>query len=175
MYFSYYRKKIPGPLETLSSSNDSDSADASSEDQSVQYYNGNLLLPIFSADNKILSPVEVMNILFNVGRSVSTQFVCTHQPLHVEHNRTFVVDLESLKSHEDVKCDDIGSWKNQSQNKFCFTKDENKWLLMEKKDEEISKLEFMTLKRQYFSLQGDEEDFRRRIDIVTSKLIIAVT
>jgi hypothetical protein len=46
---------------------------------------------------------------------------------------------------------------------------------MEKKDEEISKLECMTLKRQYFSLQGDGEDFRRRIDIVTSKLIIAVT
>jgi hypothetical protein len=86
-----------------------------------------------------------------------------------------VVDLESLKSHEDIKWDDIGSWKNQSQNKFFPTKDENEWLLMEKKDEEISKLECVTLKRQYFSLQGDGEDFRRRIDIVTSKLIIAVT
>ena len=119
-----------------------------------------------------LSPLEVMNVLFNVGKSVSAKLVCSHQPLQVEHNRTFLVDLQSLKSHEHVKCDDIGSWENQSYNRFLFTKDENEWAISNQNQaDKRSTAETVTLKREYYSLKDDDGncDFRRRIDSVTSK------
>ena len=42
------------------------------------------------------------------------------QPLRVEHHRSFVVDLEALRSVSDVKCDNMGSWRNNSSDKFYF-------------------------------------------------------
>lgn len=142
--------------------------------EDIQYYNGNLLLPIFSMENKTLSPVEVMNVLFNIGSSVNSNLVCSQQPLHVQHNRTFIVDLLSLKCKDDVKCDDIGSWKNQSYNKFLFRKNKNDWVFVDKKmDREVPANEIVSMKRHYFTLQGDEnnESFKRRIDTVTSKFL----
>ena len=156
---------------------DSDSCSSSCGPEDIEYYNSNLLLPVFSTDNKILSPHEAMNVLFSIDTSVSSELVCAHQPLHVQHNRTFIVNLDLLKCQEDIKCDDIGSWKNQSYNKFFFTKNENDWALLtrnqddESRNQENQIAEIVTLKRQYFSLQGDRDnqDFRRRIDLVTSK------
>lgn len=156
-----------------SSDSSGDFSETSSDiHKTIQYYNGNLLLPIYSMENKILSPVEVINVLFNIGSSVSSELVCSQLPLHVEHNRTFIVDLGSLKCQDDVKCDDVGSWKNQSYNKFLLTKQKNDWVLVDKKIVgEFPENEIVSIKRHYFTLQGDEnnEDFKRRIDTVISK------
>ena len=107
-----------------------------------------------------------MNVLFSIDTSVSSELVCAHQPLHIQHNRTFIVNLDLL----DIKCDNIGSWKNQSYNKFFLTKNENDWALLTR-NQENQIAEIVTLKHQYFSLQGDRDnhDFRRQIDLVTSK------
>ena len=162
------------PKTPTSSDSSGEFSETTSDDiqDTIQYYNGNLLLPIYSMENKILSPVEVMNVLFNIVSSVSSELVCSQQPLHVEHNRTFIIDLDSLKCKDDVKCDDIGSWKNQSYNKFLFTKQKNDWVLVDKKIvSEVSENKIVPMKRHYFTLQGDEnnEDFKRRIDTVVSK------
>jgi hypothetical protein len=45
----------------------------------------------------------------------------------VEHNRLFLVDLNALKSKNDIKCDESGCWINNSCNKFKFVKYEDKW------------------------------------------------
>ena len=111
-----------------------------------------------------------MNVLFSTDTSVSSELVCAHQPLHVPHNRTFIVNLDLLKCQEDIKCDDIGNWKNQSYNKndlVLLTRNQDD----ESRNQKNQIAEIVTLKRQYFFLQGDrdKQDFRRRIDLVTSK------
>lgn len=98
----------------------------------------------------------------------STAIVCTRQPLRVQHHATFIVDLESLKSREDIKCDDCGSWRSNSNTKYQFTKKYNAWFQIEK-DESQKEGESLTLKRDYFVLRGDT-DFRRRIDTIICKL-----
>lgn len=162
-----------GRKTPTSSDSSGDFSETSSDiHKTIQYYNGSLLLPIYSMENKILSPVDVINVLFNIGSSVSSELVCSQQPLHVEHNRTFIVDLSSLKCQDDVKCDDVGSWKNQSYNKFLLTKQKKVWVLVDKKIVgEFPENEIVSIKRHYFTLQGDEnnEDFKRRIDTVISK------
>ena len=133
----------------------------------ITYYNGDLLLPIYSTNQAVLSPLEVIRLLNNVGETVSNEFICTRQPLRIEHNGTFIVDLESLKSSEDIKCDDVGRWRNNSCNKYYFQKHDNDWIQQENRDF-CTDDDTVTLKRAYFKLQDDVK-FRRRIDTLFCK------
>ena len=36
--------------------------------------------------------------------------VCSMQPMNVEHNAVFIVNLGKLKSLKDIYCDDMGTW-----------------------------------------------------------------
>ena len=36
--------------------------------------------------------------------------MCVAPPINIAHNVTFLVDNASLKSPEDLKCDDMGAW-----------------------------------------------------------------
>ena len=51
----------------------------------------------------------------------SSPRICTIQPIEVYHHATFLVDLEALPSTQDIKCDDVGNWRNNSNNRFYFT------------------------------------------------------
>ena len=133
----------------------------------VTYYNGDLLLPIYSTNQTVLSPLEVVCLLNNVGESISNELICTRQPLRIEHNRTFIIDLESLKSSEDIKCDDVGRWRNNSCNNYYFQKHDNDWIQQENKDL-CTEDDTIMLKHAYFKLQDDVK-FRRRIDTVFCK------
>ena len=62
-----------------------------------------------------------MELLLNCQDYVDRSKICTAQPLRVQHNCTFIVDLSKLKDIADVKCNDLGSWKNNSHKKFGFS------------------------------------------------------
>ncbi len=47
--------------------------------------------------------------------------MCTAAPLNVAHNAAFLVDHRRLKNKNDVKCDDMGSWRNQGTRTIPFT------------------------------------------------------
>lgn len=38
--------------------------------------------------------------------------VCLRTPTNIQHNCTFLVDQSELRSRDDLKADDCGSWKN---------------------------------------------------------------
>jgi hypothetical protein len=95
--------------------------------EDVQYYKGNLLLPVLLDEKYVPPPQDVVDLLFGVGNLVLSLLVCNHQPVNVEHNRLFLVDLNALKSKSDIKCDDSGCWINNSWNKFQFVKYEDNW------------------------------------------------
>ena len=59
-------------------------------------------------------------MLFGVGKLVPSLLVCNRQPINVDHNRLFLVDLNTLKSKNDIKCNDSGSWINNSCHKYQF-------------------------------------------------------
>ena len=165
---SFNRKRPrPGTITSVSTDDSSESLIAESK---ITHYNGDLLLPIYSTKQIVLSPLEVIRLLNNVGESVSNELVCTCQPLRIEHNRTLIVDLEALKSSEDIKCDDVGRWRNNSCNKYYFQKHDNDWIQQENRDF-CTEDDIVTLKRAYFKLQDDVK-FRRRIDTVFCKCIV---
>ena len=88
-----------------------------------------------------------------------------HQPLEVYHHATFLVDLEALPSTQDIKCDDVGNWRNNSNDKFYFSvewMDDNSAQVTaaESSDPDVA-----TLKREYY-MQKHDNDFKKRIDIL---------
>lgn len=95
----------------------------------------------------------------------SSSKVCSIQPLEVCHHATFLVDLEALPSTQDIKCDDVGNWRNNSNDKFYFSvewMDDNSALVTaaESSDPDVA-----TLKREYYMLKHDN-DFKKRIDFL---------
>ncbi len=141
------------------------------DEESIECYNGNNQLPVFTKDPIVLRPHEVMELLVE-KKGFPACKVCTSQPLHVEHHRTFIVDLDSLKNTDDVKCDDMGGWKNNSSHKFPFKvrKSENDERLLVSPTNDKSDQNNVILKREYFSLRHDTfDDVMKRIDTILRK------
>ena len=46
-----------------------------------------------------------------MSKSLPENKICQIQPLGVNCNCTFIIDLDSV-SYEDLKADDVGSWKS---------------------------------------------------------------
>ena len=113
--------------------------------ENVEYYKGNLLLPVLCNEKYVPSPEEVVDLLFGVGKLLLSLLVCNRQPVNVEHNRLFLVDLNALKSKNDIKCDDSGSWINNSCNKYQFVKYEENWTQCSHVGSESEKITFNDL------------------------------
>ena len=154
--------------ENSSKSGDDTGGELSEEE--IEFYGGNTALPVYSKSRKVLSPAETVGLLTDRG-AFHLSKVCHRQPLQVQHHRTFIVDLTSLQSPQDVKCDDMGSWRNNSSSKFTFDVEWNegeiKMLTPVRKGCHKSSV---ILKREYFILNHNvENDLRKRIDTIVCK------
>lgn len=47
--------------------------------------------------------------------------LCVAPPINIAHNVTFLVDNDSLKKKEDLKCDDMGAWEHTGSPKKDIT------------------------------------------------------
>ena len=141
-------------------------------------------MPVFSRDPSVLKPEEVVDLLVKKKGLNNQLRVCRTQPLHVEHHCSFIVDLEALQNAADVKCDDMGAWKNNSSHKYYFQfghegdnvdngsdDDDNGndvTTIAPTKDRNAKNA--ITLKREYFALRHDiHNDVRKRIDTILRK------
>ena len=139
-----------------------------SEYEETEYYRENPAYPIYSKSKKVLSPEQTVDLLINDGALVLSK-VCHKQPLLVEHHCTFVVDISSLASPKDIKCDDMGAWRNNSSHKYAFSieYDENGKVGNIGAVSNNRSNRFIALKREYFQLKHDlHDDVRKRIDTI---------
>lgn len=76
---------------------------------SVEYYHENINLPVYGHPKHGYNCEEIVHILLNPV--FEKDLLCTTHPVSVEHNVSFVIDLNSLSNPNDVRADDLGSWK----------------------------------------------------------------
>ena len=57
-----------------------------------------------------LDTQEIVNAILDP--QLNEKHICSMQPVNVECNAVFIVDLEKLDSWKDINCDDMGSWKH---------------------------------------------------------------
>ena len=129
---------------------------------------------MYSREKDVCSPKDTVELLMNCETYVDRSQICSAQPLRVQHNCTFIVDLGKLKDTGDIKCDDLGSWKNNGSKQFSFhLEDEGGYLFAKSvcdSDDEENKF---ILRREYYQLRNPTTtDFRKRIDIIISKYFV---
>ena len=148
-------------LEESNRKTSRDENETSADEESIEFYNGNKALPVMSKNREVMPPKTVVSTLLQKDLTSSSK-VCSIQPLEVYHHATFLVDLEALPSTQDIKCDDVGIWRNNSNDNFYFNLE---WM---NDDAVVTAAELgdpnvAMLKREYYMLKHDK-DFKKRID-----------
>lgn len=128
-------------------------ASSESDDiDSIEFYKDDCRLPVFTKGRTALRPVDVVELLMS---PVPSDQVCSIQPLRVEHHRSFIVDLQSLRNTKDIKCDDMGRWRNNSSDKFYFkveTDDVGDFSIEMADKNSAGSEHVVMLRREYYSL-----------------------
>lgn len=75
---------------------------------SFEYYQGNINLPVYGHPKHGYNCEEIIHILLDPV--FKYELLSKTHPVSVEHNVSFVIDLNSLSNPKDVRADDLGSW-----------------------------------------------------------------
>ena len=75
----------------------------------TEYHCGRKDLPIFARQKKHLTTAQIVESLLDPELGPSQ--ICTTQPVAVESNLVFIVNLNHLKNAKDILCDELGAWK----------------------------------------------------------------
>ena len=130
-----------------------------------EYYNDNVDLPVFQCGRMEYTVAELVSILLG---NVSKEKVCKAQPVNVEHNCSFVVDLSCVNDPNDLRADDSGVWKHQGVRKSWVVMDNTRNILFQSRERPPQKQDIpqngrqYVLTRVYHALQ-ESNDFRRMI------------
>ncbi|CAB4040557.1 Hypothetical predicted protein [Paramuricea clavata] len=103
-------------LRTIKKQESSDSPDDSENEREKVLrrnagdpYKGDHSLPVYQWGSENTSSGDVLKILL---KPVEEALLCKKPPKSVSHNVCFLLDTTLLKSSNDWKCDDLGSWKH---------------------------------------------------------------
>ena len=138
-------------------------------EEHIELYHGNPSLPVYTKNKQVLSPEDVTSLLMGVDNESK---VCKVPPTAIANNVTFLVDLQGLKSENDVKCDDMGHWRNNSNKKFTFYVEwtDDFEAKIHTSQNSSGERQQVTLKREYYRLNNiGEDDLRKRIDWIYRK------
>ena len=73
------------------------------------FYHGDCNLPVYSRQQSRFDTQEIITILLDPD--LKDEQVCKSQPVSIEHNAIFVVNLSELRDPKDIYVDDMGSWR----------------------------------------------------------------
>ena len=68
-------------------------------------------LPVYGWQKCSWSLDKLVDVL--ICQDVDKSKVCSMQPVHVKHNATFIVNLNSLDSENDLRADENGVWERK--------------------------------------------------------------
>ena len=138
------------------------------------YYRDNVkpINPVFATGPMKFSAAELVRILLD--KECQSGLVCYQQPLRVTTSKVFIVDTNKLDHHDDLKADDLGTWKNDGQH--------SRWLKVKRKGSSVCNVEFCSgkpkndprsycLHRHYF-VHHSNSQFKRKIVFLSGKLIV---
>ena len=83
---------------------------SSSSDEEVEYYGGNVALPIFKTgfNGNSFTALDIAQKLLWTDRS---EVICHTVPTDIQDDVVFLVNNASFNNVDDLKCDDLGVWR----------------------------------------------------------------
>ena len=74
----------------------------------IEHLHDNLSIPIYDRTSKHYSAKNIVEVLLD--KHLPFNRIATCQPVGVQDNLVFVIDLSQLEKPEDIRADDLGSW-----------------------------------------------------------------
>ncbi|CAH3181262.1 unnamed protein product, partial [Porites lobata] len=112
-----------------------------------EFYDGDRRTPVFKWCS---SPLASEEAVFRLLRPCDESLVATATPRNVAHNCVFMVDLDRLPHQEDVKCDNLGSWRNNGTKNRVYEINEDGYPELVDEEEAREATGTYTLKRVYY-------------------------
>ena len=98
-------------------------------------------IPIFANGVVKYTAEKIVSILLN--KRDHEGLISQRQPLHVRESKVFIVDTDNLDDPDDVKADDLGSWRNDGQHK--------RWVKVKWCQDQVSSIELCSGKPNHDS------------------------
>ncbi len=74
----------------------------------VEHLHCNLSIPVYNQTSKHYSAKDIKEVL--LAKHLPLNRIATCQPVGIEDNLVFVINLSQLEKPEDVRADDLGLW-----------------------------------------------------------------
>ena len=134
------------------------------EIQKEDYYHDNHNLPVYSRQQSRFDTHDIITILLDPD--LCDERVCKTQPINIEHNSTFVVNLSELSDPKDIYVDDMGSWRYNGVYRSWITVESDGFMLShgKAKPSEVSTIEgtLYQITKKYF-IHKTSSDLKKTI------------
>lgn len=113
-----------------------------------EFYDGDRRTPVFKWCSSPIASEEAVLLLI---RPCEENLVATATPRNIAHNCVFVVNLDRLPHQEDVKCDNLGSWRNNGIKNRTYEMNEDGYPeLLDEEEASRAATSTYTLRRVYY-------------------------
>ena len=134
-----------------------------------KFYNGNTKLPVYSVQASRYDTQEMVMILLDPD--LDSDLVCKTQPVNIEQNATFIVNLSELNNPKDIYVDDMGSWKYNGVYRTWITVEEDGFVVFQGKKQPVDTPDgsLYHIVKKYFH-HKTSSDFKKTIAFLSGKL-----
>lgn len=134
----------------------------------TKYLNGNPSIPIFEETSIHYTAKGITEILLD--KTIPLTKIATIQPVCVQDNCVFIVDISKLDKPEDIHADDLGSWEcNRKRCLYCSIDSEGCVVEVSKSKPSEGGYQTYTLIRRYYK-HATASDYKKTIVEIYGKL-----
>ena len=126
----------------------------------TEYLNGNRNIPIYERTTDRYTARGIAELLLDKSLPLST--IATSQPVSVQDNLVFIVDISKLDKPEDIRADDLGSWICNGKRRLQCTIDSHGHVIDLLTDYKPHKPHMYTLVKRYYK-HATAGDYKRTI------------
>ena len=138
----------------------------------TKYLNGNLSIPIFEETVDHYTAKGITEILLD--KTVPLSKIATLQPVCVQDNCVFIVDISKLDKSEDIRADDLESWEcNGKRCLYCSVDNEGYIVEVSKSKPSEGGYQTYTLIRRYYK-HATASDYKKTIAEIYGKFCMLV-
>ena len=112
-------------------------------------------------------------VMILLDPDLDDELVRKTQPVNIEHNATFIVNLSELNDPKDIYVDDMGSWKYNGVYRNWITVEEDGFTTFQGKNKPVDTPDgsFYHIVKKYFA-HKTSSDFKKTIAFLSGKLKI---
>ena len=132
----------------------------------TKYLNDNPSIPIFEETADHYTAKKITEVL--IDKTIPLTKIATVQPVCVQDNFVFIVDISKLNKPEDIRADDLGSWECNGKRCLYCSVDDMGYIVEVRKSKPPAGYHTYTLVRRYYK-HATANDYKKTIAEIYGK------